>query len=125
MVDPNLMLKCTNLLHVKTYMRRVHEVMHMRPRSFRSVLYCLYFHILHHTADCEVTDVNANISSNNFTITVHFIADDPNAVFQCRLNSREFISCKLTSCMYVCISELRYRERNGVFYSSTITFTWF
>ena len=62
-----------------------------------------------------MTDVNANISSNDFTITVHFIADDPNAVFQCRLNSREFISCKLTSCMYVCIPELWYRERNGFF----------
>ena len=46
------------------------------------------------TADCEVTMLDASISSNDLTITVEFAADDPNALYDCKLNNRQFVECK-------------------------------
>jgi len=38
--------------------------------------------------------LDASISSNDLTITVEFAADDPNAIYECKLNNRDFVDCK-------------------------------
>jgi len=38
--------------------------------------------------------LDASISSNDLTITVEFAADDPNAIYDCKLNNRDFVECK-------------------------------
>ena len=45
-------------------------------------------------AECEITMLDASISSNDLTITVEFAADDPNALYDCKLNNRDFVDCK-------------------------------
>ena len=38
--------------------------------------------------------LDANISSHDLTITVNFVADDPHALYSCKLNNRDFVDCK-------------------------------
>ena len=38
--------------------------------------------------------LDASISSNDLTITVEFVADDPHALYECKLNNRNFVDCK-------------------------------
>ena len=38
--------------------------------------------------------LDASISSDDLTITVEFAADDPNALYECKLNNRNFVDCK-------------------------------
>ena len=41
-----------------------------------------------------ITKVDGEISSQDLSVTVTFTADDPEAYFQCKLNNRDFVSCK-------------------------------
>jgi len=52
------------------------------------------YHLSFFIAECEITTLDASISSNDLNITVEFAADDPNAIYECRLNNKGFVDCK-------------------------------
>ena len=65
----------------KTYMNLVYYIL-------------LFIYVTYFIADCEITMLDANISSHDLIITVNFVADDPRALYSCKLNNRDFVDCK-------------------------------
>ncbi|XP_065891575.1 E-selectin-like [Dysidea avara] len=52
-----------------------------------------YFDAECYESGCTVTTINGEITSGDLSITVNFTSDVPNALFECKLNDREFVSC--------------------------------
>jgi len=55
----------------------------------------VYFVCLCSLGGCTVTTISGEITSDDLSITVNFTSDIPNALFECKLNNREFVSCEL------------------------------